>query len=640
MKTYLSKTAAAVLLSVLAGLFSGCRYGYYLFHDDNGYRQIPFPHGSISNVHVINSQAVLTGSAEGCGILTLNLAEPSSPRYTGGIPYPRCSGAHVFYGNYGYFATLRSILVVKFSEDPSVPPELLENIMLPERDSPEQLKIDGHYLYVLCTGGLRTYDIASPGRPIPANFDPSFRDVSLYQPMDGRIWKVMKKDMRTLVMPDGKKKTYPDIIRELHITGDGQLLMQTDGKDLINVEGSTILKTPYCLASSAKGITYLKKETDKTWTYHVRSGGTDRSYTLPEGFREDGFYHSDGNRFIHFCFGKHVLYSGILEDGKAKILSQTPVISGNAPLYARNGMVYGVSAGHNSDIRIFGFDYKRPPYDGTPFDFTFSYKLDGNPVIKPEPALHFAGRYLFAPGVLLDMSKKTPVIAAKTGVPASVIRQSGRHLAMIQDREVNVYDISGLPVMKKVFTLHGFNPWCDIIIEGNMLYLLDAFALSVYDITKPAKRLSYLALKERSALMAKVGNMLYLLPYAKPHRKDGWSVCPPKNPEPLPEAKSLRIIHAEDPAKPFLLKTVPDFLTKLPAQVFRHGNSLLIPDGSVIRRFDVANPESPVPAGMYSGKSSGMLNYSFLTMEGSSLIGGKTTHLDVWDDIGNTMKGK
>lgn len=632
------RKSLAVSLLLLVPVFCQAGTAYRaiqsVFDSDHGRRRIAFPAGSLFTAPRVSGSSVILGSSGGYGVFRFDLRDVRDPKFMRGIPYSgESAGPAAFLAYYGYFPVEHGLLVVGVLTDSL---EFFEFIPMPGTPRIVRVSEPQRELLVLADDGLRTYDISSPSRPVISGFQPSLRSgppgtagaVTAFCAMPkGGIARVEAPDLRTVLLPDGGKQTFPENVKEL-FEKEGKLLVLTESSRLLDENGNEILHQAEMFSLENGVSTWLSTEGENAF-FHRESAGQKSVWQLPDILKECRAFHADGDLFA--ALYDRTLYFGTLKSSSrtADIQSSVPVIGLEGPLALRNSMAYGVSGSDGRNFLLYGMDFHLPPRDGTPYDFLFPYSVSPEDPEEEYVPFHDSalavGRYLFAPGALIRLVWPGPKMVCPLGPPASSVRldDSGRRVILTYAKRKNgkmpgavVYDISELPELRKIAETEEPSGFIDAIADGENLWLLSPDGRIVCSSLSSGKKLSELPApaNARTNRFLRVGSFLHVLP------------------APGDPSKLWRIIDIREPARPFVRKEIEGLLPDGAADAALSGESLFTAGGPRIGRFDVSDPENPVWKENFRGKDFSRANYTGLEVRGKLLIGRKQGNLDVWDN--------
>ena len=626
-------------LKVWALLFSGfvsvaalssCRTVQSVIYPDHGQRRIAFPAASELTSPRVSGCSVTAGTSGGYGVLRFDLRDPEAPKFMRGIPYcGEITGEPAFLAYYGYYPMKDGLLTVGVLTDSL---EFFE--FIPFRSPPRMVRISEprRELFVLADDGLRTFDISFPSRPVLSGFDSSLRSgttAAFCLMPDGGIVRLDGSNPRLVHLPGGEKRTFGEDVKKL-FEKEGKLLVLTKSNRLLDESGNEILHTAENFSVENGVSSWFSCEKDIEY-FHRESAGSKSLWRLPDLLKGCRSFHADGSLFA--AVHDHVFHFGVLNDkeGTADIQSSVPVIDLEEPLFLSGSMAYGVSGTDGRHFLLYGMDFRLPPRDGTPYDFLFPYTIpagDGAGVSRATDSILASGDFLFVPGALIRLSWSGPEMVCTLGSPAAAVRsdESGRRVVMAYAKREKaesepghgaiVYDISELPVLRKIAETEEPAGFTDAIPSGENLWLLSPEGRIVCCSMTTGKKISELPAPAgtRTSRFLLDGAFLHVLP------------------APEDSSKIWRVIDIRNPEKPFVRNELEGLLSDGVSDAALSGKSLFAAEGTRIARFDISNPEKPVRKENFRGNDFNRSNYTGLEIRGKVLIGKKQGFLDVWDD--------
>ncbi|MBO4490907.1 MAG: hypothetical protein J5944_06055 [Lentisphaeria bacterium] len=615
-------------------LLSSCRAVQSVFHPDHGMRRIAFPAAaSLTAPHVSGSCAV-AGTTGGYGVFRFDLQDPGDPKFMRGIPcFGEITGSPAFLAYYGYFPVKEGLLVVGALTDSL---EFFEFIPFPGVPRLVRVSESRRELFVLADDGLRTFDISLPSRPVLSGFDPAVKSgppetqeatAAFCVLPDGGIVRLDSSNLNLVHLPDGGTRTYQEKVKDL-FEKEGKFLVLTESDRLLDENGNEILPQAGQFALENNVSSWVAGDHENEF-FHRENAGSKSVWRLPAVLKGCRAFHTDGDLFA--ALHDHTLHFGVLNSRNqiAEIKSSVPVIDLEGPVCSRGSMTYGVSGHDGRHFLLYGMDHRLPPRDGTPYDFLFSYELPPESVDeKYVPSANSAlavGDFLFVPGALIRLSWTGPELVCPLGAPAGSVHpdESGRRVIMTYAKREKgngpgavVYDISELPVIRKVSEIEDPSGFVDSAAAGEDLWLLSPDGRIVCCDMSTGKKISEIPApaNARASRLIRNGSFLHILPS-------------PEDPENI-----WRVADIRDPEKPFIRNEIGGLLPYGVTDAALSGNSLFVAGGYRIGRFDISNPEKPVWRENFRGKDVSRTNYTDLEVCGTLLIGRKQGFLDVWDD--------
>lgn len=628
--------SASLLLAAFASIFllSSCRAIQSVFHPDHGMRRIAFPAGSFLTAPHVSGSCAVASTTGGYGVFRFDLKDPSSPKFMRGIPYcGEITGSPAFLAYYGYFPVKNGLLVVGAMTDSL---ELFEFIPFPGVPRLVRVSEARRELFVLADDGFRTFDISLPSRPVLSGFDPAVKcsppdmrktaEVLCVLP-DGGLIRLDGSDPNLVHLPDGGTRTFPEKVKDL-FEKEGRFLVLTESDRLLDENGNEILPRASRFSLKNNVSSWIAGDQENE-SFHRESAGSKSAWRLPDVLKGCRAFHADGDLFA--ALHGSTLYFGVLNSRNqtAEIESSVPVIDLEGPVCSRGSMTYGVSGHDGRHFLLYGMDHRLPPRDGTPYDLLFPYELppesaDENYVPSANSALA-AGDFLFVPGALIRISWRGPELVCTLGAPADSVHtdESGRRAVMTYAKRKKgngpaaaVYDISELPVIRKISEVEDPSGFTDSAAAGNALWLLAPDGRIVCCDMSTGKKISEIPApaNARCSRLIRNGSFLHALP------------------SPEDSEKVWRVVDIRDPEKPFIRNEIGGLLPDGVTDAALSGNNLFVAGGPRIGRFDISNPEKPVWKENFRGKDVSRTNYTDLEVRDGLLIGKKQGFLDVWDD--------
>lgn len=627
----------SLLLAAFASvsLLSSCRAVQSVFHPDHGMRRIAFPAASSLTAPHVSGSCAVAGTTGGYGVFRFDLQDPGDPKFMRGIPYcGEITGSPAFLAYYGYFPVKDGLLVVGALTDSL---EFFEFIPFPAVPRLVRVSESRRELFVLADDGLRTFDISLPSRPVLSGFDPAVKcsppdmrktaEAFCVLP-DGGIVRLDASNPNLVHLPDGGTRTYPEKVKDL-FEKEGKFLVLTESDRLLDENGNEILPYAGQFALENNVSSWIAGDRENEF-FHRENAGSKSAWRLPDILKGCRAFHADGDLFA--ALHDHTLYFGVLNgrNQAAEIKSSVPVIDLEGPVCSRGSMTYGVSGHDGRHFLLYGMDHCLPPRDGTPYDFLFPYELPPESVDeKYIPSANSAlavGDFLFVPGALIRLSWTGPELVCTLGAPADSVHtdESGHRVVMTYAKREKggpgavVYDISELPVLRKISEIEEPAGFVDSAAAGENLWLLSPDGRVLCCSMSTGKKISEIPApaNARSSRLIRSGSFLHILPS-------------PEDPE-----KVWRIADIRDPEKPFIRNEIGGLLLYGVTDAALSGNSLFVAGGHRIGRFDISNPEKPVWKENFRGKDISRTNYTDLEIRDTLLIGRKQGFLDVWDDWG------
>lgn len=633
------KTWALLLAGCISvASLSSCRSVQAVIHPDHGRRRIAFPAASGLTAPRVSGYSVAAGTAGGYGVLRFDLKDPEAPKFMRGIPYRgEIAGTPAFLAYYGYFPMKDGLLTVGILADSL---EFFE--FIPFSGTPRLVRISEprRELFVLADDGLRTFDISLPSRPVLSGFDPSVRSgppekqgtIAAFCPMpEGGIARLTRPDLRQILLPGGGKRSFPENVKELY-EKDGKLLVLTESDRLLDENGNEILHQARQF-SVENGVSAWIADGNRGGSFHRESAGSRSSWRLPDLLKGCSAFHADGSLFA--AVHGHAFHFGVLNDENktAEIRSSVPVIELEGPLALNGSMAYGISGCDGCHFLLYGMDFRMPPRDGTPYDLLFPYTIPADDsgdfrLSRAADPILPVGDFLFVPGALIRLSSWSgPEMVCPLGSPAVAVRpdETGSRVVMAyakREKEKDhghgavVYDITGLPVLRKISETDEPAGFTDVIPFGENLWLLSPEGRIVCCSMSSGKKISEIPAPAnvRASRFFRDGFFLHVLPA-------------PDDP-----SKIWRVVDIRDPEKPFVRKEIEGLLPEGASDAALSGRSLFVSSGTRIIRFDISDPEKPVWKENFQGKDFARSDYTGLEIRGKVLIGRKQGFLDVWDD--------
>lgn len=599
-----------------------------------------YPHGALTQLALLHGDLVaFAGWTRGYGISTFDVSDPAAPRLKAGLVLPGYVNSPVRKDNTLYIPSLFGLFVLDVSRDGLTLARSLLLDFSPKSGPGRGVVVARDKLLVLGNAANRLFDIADPATPllVQHGFAPGVKNIfsngEQFFCHQGTVLSVLSE---TGAVTEIAKLAAP--VKSVMPVGDGtasrKLLVQ-DRKNVLVLyawTGGTLTEQ-----AREEGVLELRKTSGGIFmkqgeAYRLLAdvaGGTlavAREFALPAAtsasFEFDGRHFfirgDDYNRTLSIldAAAPDLRVAATIpvcrSDGGLAVADEAVFIGSGNQLLAFSRQDAGAVASARARLEI-PFESAPNPQGGKTFG---AYNL-----LSPF-GIHRVGDYLLFSGALIDIRKPfAPVFAGIVTEPHLGVSTDGPRAAFAQGKRITLADVSALPEFKTLGTyLCATNegPMLDVVLRGNRLYAVDTRRFYVFDAADPAS-IRLLASHEADSPcgLALAGDRLYV-------------------PAGIVADRYPLIIY--DTVRGTVVRREGLIREGVSAMAV-HGGHLFLGDGTVIRQFDLADPDHPAAVAAYTADRAAdgpdqRSNFTTIAIVGDQLVARKYSRVNAWNLAG------
>ncbi len=598
-----------------------------------------YPHGAL--IHLSRSGDTLlafSGWTRGYGIMRFGVGDPAQPRFKSGLALPGYVNRPVRQGDAMYIPSLFGLFVLDTSDaDLKLARNLLLNFS-PKSGPGRRALVAGDKLLVFGNAANRLFDISDPLAPRLENygFAPGIKNIFSNGDRFFRFHGVAIEELA----PTGETTelaTLPGAIRSVMPLGTPAqdkflVLDRKQGLALYRLEGGQL--TEMARMDGVKGLRktrggiFLETGDRLLLLGDVDAGRLEvaQEYPLPPGsanleFDGKNFYvmGSDYNRTIDILDATSPTLDRVAtipicrSDGDLEVADRALYLGSGNRLLAFDRTRQGALAAADALLDV---DFEHVPNPQQ------SSKSFGAYNLLSSYGMRRFGNYLLFSGALIDIRKPlAPELVGIVTAPHLGVSTDGARAAFAQGDRITIADMSALPEFKTLGVYacaEDEGPILDVVLRGERLYAIDTRRFYAFDVSDPAniRRIDAQEADSPCAL-ALVGERLYV--------PSGIVSREPR----------LAIYHTQRRSVTWAEGLIQEGVSALAIK----GQTLFLGDGTLVRQFDLTDPDRPAPVAVYTAQRSGeppdqRTNFTRIQVDGDWLHARKYSSVNSWKIAG------